>query len=145
MSDNAQLLRSVLEVPAVGFTAVYEKQTLVAHRRSKDGHEQIVEIDILDAGRESDLPLRYQVFARSDDGRSAAGNPAAERQDRPTHSALVRSRPRLVGACHCFTRVMPGTRGIQWAWRQTSRSTRETYSSTPKSSFGPLGSSTAPS
>ncbi len=55
-------------------TEVCHKTTFVGYRKDKNGNNQEIEVDILDAG-----PIRpeyrYTCIARSEDGKMATGNP----------------------------------------------------------------------
>jgi hypothetical protein len=44
-------------------------------RRTDDGNNQEVTVEILDAGPNANQNLRYHCMAKADDGRSATGNP----------------------------------------------------------------------
>lgn len=61
------------------FFEVYQKTTFECFRTDKTGNTQKVEVDILDAGPD-DPQLRYHCTARSEDGKTATGNPASSIQ-----------------------------------------------------------------
>jgi hypothetical protein len=50
-------------------------------RNAKSGNIQTVTVDMLDAGQSVDPNLRYHCVARSDDGRTATGNPDSSIED----------------------------------------------------------------
>ena len=60
-----------------GFFEVYHKTSFECYRKAKDGSEQEVLVEILDAGPDVDPQRRYQCVATTKDGKIATGNPAA--------------------------------------------------------------------
>lgn len=52
----------------------YSVSTIRLYRNRKDGSVQTVTVEVLDAG--PDQQNRFHVYAKSDDGKSATGNPA---------------------------------------------------------------------
>ncbi len=60
-----------------GFFEVYHKTSFECYRKAKDGSEQEVLVEILDAGSDVDPQRRYQCVATTKDGKIATGNPAA--------------------------------------------------------------------
>ncbi len=55
---------------------VCQKTTFTGYREGKNGNNQEVEVDILDAGPNTIRPeCRYACIARSEDGKMATGNP----------------------------------------------------------------------
>lgn len=64
---------------------VYDTYQIISkfqfHRRAKNGESQIVTVEILDAGPNSNKHYRYHCFARANDGRIAAGNPDSSVQN----------------------------------------------------------------
>jgi hypothetical protein len=63
---------------AAGAFEIYEKHSVRLYRRTKDGSDQRVDVEITDAG--AGMANRYSVRAESEDGRIASGNPAATLQ-----------------------------------------------------------------
>lgn len=55
---------------------VHHKTSFHCYHTDKNGNTQEVEVDILDAGPD-DPQLRYHCTARSEDGKTATGNPAS--------------------------------------------------------------------
>lgn len=55
---------------------VHQKTTFECFRTDKNGNTQKVEVDIFDAGPDN-LSTRYHCKARSEDGKTATGNPAS--------------------------------------------------------------------
>lgn len=53
---------------------VAQVQTFQMHRVSTSGEDQLVRVEIFDAGHDADL--RYQVTGTLEDGRGCSGNPA---------------------------------------------------------------------
>lgn len=45
------------------------------HRNAKDGNVQEITVEVFDAGLTANEAMRYHVFARANDGRTATGNP----------------------------------------------------------------------
>lgn len=58
---------------------VYEVYRVISrftlHRNAKDGNMQEITVEIFDRGSSAEPLRRYHVFARSNDGRTATGNP----------------------------------------------------------------------
>ncbi len=53
---------------------VRQKTTFTGYRKDKNGDNQEIEVDILDAGP-NEPKVRYTCIARSEDGKMATGNP----------------------------------------------------------------------
>jgi len=51
----------------------YSVQQFMMYRETKSGSTQRVDVDVLDAGEAE--ANRYSIHARSDDGKTASGNP----------------------------------------------------------------------
>lgn len=69
--NETEIIKRLKEV--VGFFKVYHKTSFEGWRRAKNGTEQRVTVDILDAGPEAG-GLRYACHATSEDGKMATGN-----------------------------------------------------------------------
>ena len=59
-----------------GFKEVYSLRQFLCYREAKSGHMQEVAVQIWDAGPFMDKGMRYHCYAKTDDGKSATGNPA---------------------------------------------------------------------
>ena len=76
MIDTAEVL-SQLDGLADIFEA-YHRTSFLAYRNTKDSGVQTLEIEILDKGPSAG-DLRYSCKVTTDDGKQAAGNPAARK------------------------------------------------------------------
>ena len=72
--NNDDVIRALKKMG--GAFEVYHKTEFLLYRNAKAGGVQEVTVTILDAGENVDRGLRYQAFATTKDGKSAAGNPA---------------------------------------------------------------------
>lgn len=73
--SEAEIINHLKKVS--GFLEVYHKTSFECSRKAKDGSEQEVLVEILDAGPDVEKPqLRYQCVATTKDGKIATGNPA---------------------------------------------------------------------
>ena len=59
-----------------GFFEIYHKTSFWGYRRNAKGEVQEVSVDILDMGSEAG-DARYSCVAKTDDGKTATGNPAS--------------------------------------------------------------------
>ncbi len=57
------------------FSEVYQKTGFHCIRTGKNGNEQEVQVDILDAGPDVNQSYRYYCVAKSEDGKKATGIP----------------------------------------------------------------------
>lgn len=77
--SEAKIIKRLKEL--TGSSEVYHKTSFECYRKAKDGNAQEVLVEILDAGPDVDPQLRYQCIAKTKDGKTATGNPAASIDD----------------------------------------------------------------
>lgn len=71
MTQEDEIALNVLK-KMPGFIDVLHRSTFWCHRRTKSGADQVVTVEILDAG--PGKSPRFWVSAKSDDGKEASGN-----------------------------------------------------------------------
>ena len=75
-TEVIQLLAKLGAGDGPRFSEIYLRHEFKAYRRTRDGRDQAVTIEVLDAGPGHSYS-RFQVYATAEDGATAAGNPDA--------------------------------------------------------------------